>query len=455
MNKTFDLGKDPIGKIFTGYAVPAVLGMMAMSAAGIIDGIFIGRYVGTSGLAAVNLINPLASLAIGISIMIGVGGATTAAAELGAENIPGARNTYTVTLLLITLLALGITVAGLLLMDPLVNLLGADGALSVDIREYLSTIILFFLFFMMTFILDAFIRSDGSPVFSVSVLLGSSLMNIVLDYLFVGRFGWGLRGAALATGLAQVAAFIILWAYLASGKTRYRLVKPVFQFRRLSRMLFNGSSELVNEISVGISILVFNYILLGRLGSLGVAAYSVVGYGAMLARMFFGGIAQAIQPGISFNLGAGNLDRIQRFRKIGLAVNTLTGIGFFLALRLFSRPLAVLFAGNNPEVVDLTVRIAGFYSFSFLIAGTNIVLSMFFTAVHRAMDSAVIAFCRSLIFMLTGLFVLPLFLGDDGLWLTVVFAEALTFLTALFLLRRRPLNQEQVSHLRSSLKQAS
>ncbi|MDC7233057.1 MAG: MATE family efflux transporter [Spirochaetales bacterium] len=455
MNKTFDLGKDPIGKIFIAYALPGVMGMIAMSAAGIIDGIFIGRFVGTSALAAVNLINPLASLAIGLSIMIGVGGATTAAAELGAGNIQGARNSYTVTVLLISALALIITVAGLIFMDPLVRLLGAEGALAADVKEYLGSIILFFLFFMLSFLLDSFIRSDGSPVFSVTVLLGSSLLNIVLDYLFVGRFGWGLRGAAFATGFSQAGAVVLLGSYMISGQTRYRLVRPRFEFRRLGKMMFNGSSELVNELSLGISTLVFNYILLTRLGSPGVAAFSVVGYGAMLAKMIFGGIAQAVQPGISYNLGAGKLDRIRSFLKLGLLVNIGAGLMACTVMISLRRPLALLFAGTRTDVVELTARIALLYSFSLLLTGSNFVMSMFFTAVHRAADSAVIAFCRSLLFFMTGLFVLPLFLGDDGLWLTAVFAEGLTLITAFLLFRFRPLDEKQVRRISHSLKQAS
>ncbi|MBF9014977.1 MULTISPECIES: MATE family efflux transporter [unclassified Oceanispirochaeta] len=455
MTKTFDLGKDPVGKIFTGYAIPGVLGMMAMSAAGIIDGIFIGRYVGTSALAAVNLINPIASLAIGLSIMIGVGGATTAAAELGAGNVKGARNSYTVTILLITVLALIITVAGLIFIDPIVRMLGAEGALAADVKEYLGSIILFFLFFMLSFLLDSFIRSDGSPVFSVAILLGSSVLNIIMDYFFVARFGWGLRGAAFATGFSQLIAVVFLWAYMISGKTRYKLVHPRFEIRRLGKMLFNGSSELINELSLGISTLVFNYILLSRLGSIGVAAYSVVGYGAMLAKMIFGGVAQAVQPGISYNLGAGNLKRIKAFLKLGLGVNLVTGVLAFVAMLVLRRPLAVLFAGNQTEVVELTVKIALLYSFSLLVTGSNFVLSMFFTAVHRAADSAVIAFSRSLLFFLLGLFVLPMFFGDNGLWLTTVFAESLTLITALLLVKFRPLNEDQVNRLRSSLQKAS
>ncbi len=455
MNHKLDLGKDSILKIFIQYAVPSVLGMLAMSLAGIVDGIFIGRYVGTNGLAAINLVYPLAALALGISIMIGVGGSTVATTELGAGKIKTAQNTFTVTIILITSFAIFVILAGSLFMDSLINLLGSDNLLKNDVKDYLSTIILFFPFLMLTFILDAFIRSDGSPLFSVVSLIISALINIVLDYYFVAVFSWGLKGAAMATGISQTAAFIILSLYILNGKTKYRFVRPVFNAKKIKLMLFNGSSELVNEMSAGFSTYIFNLILMTRLGAIGVAAYSVVGYGAMVGVMIFFGVAQAIQPGVSYNLGAENLDRIKAFLRLGTVVNVVVGVIMFLAMFFFAEPLALIFAKDNLQLIKLTIHISKLFSFSFLLSGINIVLSMFFTSMHRAKDSIIIALSRSLIFILIGLAFLPPLLGNNGIWLVVVFAELMTLLLSLYLFKKKPLDESNIHFVWKSLKQVS
>jgi len=380
--------------------------------------------------------------------MIGVGGATVATTELGAGKIKMAQNTFTITLILISSFAIFITIIGSFFIDPLVSFLGAEETLKSNIIEYLSVILGFFLFFMLTFVMDTFVRSDGNPTFSVIALVAAALLNIFLDYTFIAKFNWGLTGAALATGLSQLVSIILLAGYLLMGNTRFKIVKPDFDLKKIKRLLFNGSSELVNEMSVGISTFIFNLILISRFGSLGVAAYSVVGYGTMIIIMIFIGIAQATHPAISYNLGAGNLNRIKQFLRIGLIVNFVLGFIMFLILFFFAGDLATIFTNDSQELIDLTVIIGKRYSFAYLFSGANILISMFFTSMHRAMDSIVIALSRSLIFILIGLAILPKILGDNGIWLAVLFAEVMTFLVTLVLFKIKPLDERNIEAIK-------
>ena len=436
METKLDLGKDSIAKIFISYAIPSILGMLAMSLAGVIDGIFIGRYVGTNGLAAVNLVYPLAAFALGVSIMIGVGGSTIATTEMGAGKKKDANETFTLTLLLIVLFALFVTIVGTIFMNQLIGLLGANEQIESDVYQYLSVIILFFVFFMLTFIFDAFIRSDGSPLFSVLSLIASAFINIALDYIFVARFSWGLKGAALATGISQFAAFLLLSVYLLSGKSKYKLAKPSFSRIKIKNMMYNGSSELVNEMSAGKSTYVFNLVLMARLGSIGVAAYSIIGYGAMIVSMIMFGIAQAVQPAISFNLGSQNVERIRKFLKTALLTNVIIGIVMFAAMNIYVESLASVFVHNDKELISLTIEINRYFSFSFLLSGSNMVMSMYFTATQKAKESVMIALSRSFIALMTGLMILPQFLGDKGVWSSVLFAEFATIILVLILYKR-------------------
>ena len=451
--KNIDLGTAPVGSTFIRYAIPSVLGMLMLSIAGIVDGLFIGRYVGTDALAGVSIVYPITSLAIGFAIMIGTGGTTTAAAEIGAGNLKSARNTFTVTMVLVTVLALLFTVFGLIFINPISIYFGSKGGLNDEIKIYLIPLLFFFIPFMHAWILDVFIRNDGKPVFPSVILVLSSLTNIVLDYLFVARFSWGLRGAAIATGASQILPTLVFWVYIHMDKSSYRLVKPVFRTRKIYRMLFNGASEFINEFSVGLGAIIFNMVLISRIGSIGVASYSIIQYVTMITIMVFFGIAQASQPGLSFNLGAGNLKRIKSFKYIALWTNIIFSLIAFSVLLFFNRIIASVFTKGDRQVMELTASIARYYSWAYLPMALNITFSMYFTSIHYAAESAITAVLRSLVLFLLFLFTLPPIIGNIGLWMTVPAAEAVTFVVVLILLVRRPVNREYLDNTIAHLKE--
>lgn len=451
-SKKIDLATSPVVKTFISYAIPSVLGMLMISVAGIVDGLFIGRYVGADALAAVSIVYPVTSLAIGFAIMIGTGGTTTASAEIGAGNILGARNTFTITALLVTFTALLFMFLGIFFADSLALFFGKKGGLEDEVKTYMVPLLFFFIPFMHSWILDVFIRNDGIPVFPSVILVISALINIFLDYLFVARFSWGLRGAALATGGSQLVPALIFWVYILKGKTSYKLVKPVFHLNRIKKMLYNGASEFINEFSVGFSAILFNMALLYKIGSLGVASYGVIQYVTMISVMIFFGIAQASQAGISYNLGVGNRQRILAFRRVALTGNILVSCVSVIILLFFNRAITSVFTKGNIEVINLVSEIAVYYSWAYIPMAINISFSMYFTSIHYARESALTAVLRSLILFLICLYLLPGFLGIKGLWLTVLFAESLTLLVVLGLLIKKPLNQEYLDSTRERLR---
>lgn len=448
-----DLGSGSVKRIFISYALPSVLGMVTMSLAGIVDGLFIGRYVGTEALAGVSIVYPLTSLAIGLAIMIGTGGTTTAAAEVGAGNLSSAKNTFTITALLVTITAAVFMLIGFLFAGPISQFFGRKGGLEDEIRAYLVPLLFFFIPFMHAWILDVFIRNDGRPVFPSVILVIASAINIVLDYLFIAKFGWGLCGAACATGLSQIFPTLVFWVYIHRGHTSYALVKPVFRLKRMTRMLYNGASEFINEFSVGLSSILFNMALLQRIGAVGVASYSIIQYVTMLTVMVFFGIAQAVQPGLSHNLGEGDRERITAFRRIALQSNLLVALLSFAVLLFFDQEIAALFTRGDREVLLLTSEISRFFCWAYIPMGMNITLSMYFTSIHFARESAVTALSRSFVLLLLCLYTLPLIFGNIGLWLTVPIAEGLTLLLVGFLYRRRPLDDSYIALTVSRLRE--
>ncbi|MDC7226638.1 MAG: MATE family efflux transporter [Spirochaetales bacterium] len=433
-NTKLDLGKDPILKIFIHYAVPSVLGMLSMSTAQIIDGIFIGRFVGAEGLAAVNLAWPLVMVFSGISLMIGIGGSTLANIARGAEKHRKADNLYTVTMLALAIFSVLVLLLGLSLLRFIPVILGADDSIELLVQNYLRIILLFAPLFMLTFTQDLFIRGDGSPVFPVAMMLAGSVTNIICDWLLVGRLGFDIEGAALATGFSQVIPFVTMQIFL-SLKTRWKLIKPVFKIREFARMCYNGVSEFVDETSIGISVYIFNLVLMNRIGASGVAAYSIAAYVGEIFGIIFYGTAQAIHAGVSFNKGAGDARRVRGFRNLAIFTNIGFGLIAFILLQFFRDKAAAVFV-NDAEVIALASEISFFYSFALILMGINMTAAMFFTAIDQPTQSAIIALSRSLVMLLIGLFLLPLFLGNTGIWLSFVFAEGVTLILALRFFRR-------------------
>jgi putative MATE family efflux protein len=429
-----DLQHDSIIKIFIHYAVPSVLGMLAMSTAQVVDGIFIGRFVGPEGLAAINLAWPLVMVFSGISLMIGIGGSTQANINRGSGNTEAADNFYTVTLILLTLFGLAFLFGGLALLKFVPAVLGADDSIELLVQDYLRIILYFVPVFMLTFTQDLFIRGDGHPVFPVIAMVTGSVINITLDYIFVGKLSLGIEGAAWATGCSQIIPFALMQFYLM-GKTNWKFLKPHFNGNDIFRMISNGLSEFIDETSIGISVYIFNLVLMIRIGAHGVAAYSISAYVGEIFGIIFFGVAQAIHSGVSVNRGAGNTDRVKGFRNLAIYTNLILGGGAFIILQLFRKQAASVFV-TDPEVINLASEITFYYSFAMLLMGVNIAIAMFFTAVDKPAQSAGIALSRSLIMLLIGLFLLPLIFGNTGIWLTFVFAEGMTFMLALIFFRK-------------------
>ncbi len=200
-------------------------------------------------------------------------------------------------------------------------------------------------------------------------------------------------------------------------------------------MMYNGISEFADEVSIGASVYIFNLVLMLKIGSMGVAAYSIAGYVGEIAGIIFFGTAQAIHPGVSFNTGAGNVHRVRGFRNAAALTNFAIGLGAFLFLQLFREDIAGLFV-QDPEVILLASEISFYFSFALLIMGINIAAAMYFTALDKPAQSAMIALSRSLVMLLIGLFLLPLLWGNVGIWLSFLFAEAVTLVLVVFFIKK-------------------
>ena len=400
-----------VAPTFFRYLGLSLVGLIAMTSASLVDGIFIGNYVGVAALAAVNLLIPITTLLFGVAMMLSIGGAVRGGKYLGEGDAAAASAIFSKTVVFVALYGVVAIALGLLLEAPLFAALGAGEALFPLMSEYYRIILPFLFPQLLVVALYYFVRLDGFPNLVATALTIGSLVNIALDYVFIAVFGWGLAGAALATGVSQTLPLVVLLRYFGRRDRRLRFGFRQKQWREVLRAAYNGISEFINEVSAGLIALMLNWMLIQRAGVNGVAAITVVNYVMMLGFMVFFAIADTIQVMVSQNFGARNAARIRAFlRTAGGTIGAL-GVAFVTVLLTASEPLILLFVEDRESaaMVAMATEFVAWVWPLFLFAGANMLLSGYLTAIHRPFESGVVALCRSLI--------LPATLLALGFWL--------------------------------------
>lgn len=427
----------PVIPLFVRYSFFSVLGMLAVSSAGVVDGYFVGNFVGSRGLAAINIVMPLFSLLFGIALCLGIGGSVMAGKLLALGQNEQASAMFTKVILSLGVIALLICGLMYFFMASILSYMGANQTLLPMALEYFQTMIIFIPFLMVGIALDHFVRVDNRPGLAFWGLSASAGVNIVLDWLFVAKFGWGISGAAFATGLSFVALMLVVLPHflLKRGKLHFTWLKTRTQSS--FKAAINGASEFINETSVGITTLIFNLAMLRYFDVDGVAAFSVITYWLWIGQMGMFGICDALGPLVSKNYGAGQFGRIWAF--VGLGVFSVLGIGAIMIGMLLFSPEAmagIFLKKESQDALNIALEFSKFIWPVFLFNGTTLVISATFTALQKPKQSTFIALLRSLFLPAIFILLLPSFVGDWGVFLALPLAEILTFIIALVLLKR-------------------
>ena len=437
---TIDLRKSSVQKIFWTYAIPSILMMIVQSTVGLIDSFFIGKYVGPEGLSAITLVMPVMLILVGVATMFAVGGTTLAGIEKGKEDHKKANNYFNVTTVLLAVAGIIGTLIITLFLEDMASLIGAKGIVSTYMIQYGHIIGFFAPFFLMSFAFSFFLKLDGKPIVMVISMICGTVVNIILDYLLIAQFGLGIRGAALATGISQVAPTIIMF-FIILRKSSWQFKKPVFKLEELKRIVFNGISELLSNISISLTGFILNMVIINKIGVSGVAAYAVALQVSNVVSSIGYGIAESTQTAISYNLGAKQLERVSSFRKLTMQASLIIGIVFFIGTNIFGPSIAKVFV-NQAETVSLAVNILNIYSVAFLFIGANIAVGTYYTAIDDPVRSGFITVYRSFLALISGLLILPIILGNSGIWLTLVFAEVSTFVIGYFMIKKEPFGKK-------------
>lgn len=428
-------------KKFLKFVLPSIASMWAFSLYTMVDGVFVARGVGETAMSAVNLSAPFTSLVFMVGILLATGTSTVISVALGRGEIEEARNYFNQNLAVTVCVSLILAALVLLNLERAALFLGATPDTLDYVKEYVGTIAVFAVFFTVSYNLEVQVKANGAPQVSTVGVASCALMNVALDALFVMGFGWGVWGAALATGLAQVTSTSVFLGYFLTHRERLRIQRFRLGLGAYRRIVPLGLSEGLNELSNGLVIFLFNHTILRFIGEQALPAYTIISYVNTLVLMTMTGTAQGMQPLVSFSLGAGRRRDCHRLLKYGLAAAALFA-GLSFALGELGAPLIVgAFLKRSSPIFAYSVSALRLYGWSFLVVGFNVVFAAFFTAVERPVPAFAISLSRSLVLLAASLLAMAVLFGDRGIWLSTFVSElgclCITAVCAAVYFRRR------------------
>ncbi|MDE7341957.1 MAG: MATE family efflux transporter [Lachnospiraceae bacterium] len=421
------------------FTFPSIIMLVFTSIYGVVDGFFVSNYAGKTPFAAVNFIMPLLMILGCIGFMFGTGGGALIAIAMGEGRGKKANELFSLVVYVSAVCGVLFAVLGFLFLRPVASLMGAEGELLENCVIYGRIILLAIPFYVLQYEFQCLFATAGKPKLGLYVTVAAGITNIFLDALFVAGFHWGLVGAAAATSLSQFVGGVVPLIYFGrKNNSPLQLVKCGFDKKALGKICMNGSSELMSNISMSLVSMLYNVQLMKYAGEDGVAAYGVLMYVGMIFQAVFIGYSVGTAPVIGYHYGAQNHEELKGLLKKSVILVGAFAILMFVSGQLFAGPLSRLFVGYDAELLELTMRAFCFFAFSFLFSGFAIFGSSFFTALGDGIVSAVISFLRTLVFQCLSVLIFPLFWQIDGIWCSIIAAEALAVLvTVLFLAGKR------------------
>lgn len=422
-------------KEFARYSTLNVLGMIGLSCYILADTFFVSRGLGENGLTALNLAIPVYSFIHGSGLMLGIGGATKYSIFKSNKENKNANTIFTNTLCLATVLSIGFVLIGIFLSKSLTTALGADSDVFKMTNTYLQFILIFAPAFIMNDVLICFVRNDNSPKLSMYAMLGGSLSNIILDYIFIFPLQLGIFGAVFATGLAPIISMLILSLHRIKRKNQFHFIKIKPSIKIARNTLSLGFPSLVTEVSSGIVIIVFNMIILNLIGNVGVAAYGIVANLSLVVVAVYTGIAQGIQPLISKSYGGNDIKSIKLIFKYAMITMSIISFILYLIIFFLADPIAKIFnSENNLVLQSIATNGLKLYFMAVIFVGFNIILPMLFSSMEKAFLAQIISLLRGLVVIIPMAFILSALVGLTGVWLAFPITESLVSILGVILL---------------------
>ncbi|GCD10913.1 MATE family efflux transporter [Clostridium tagluense] len=415
-------------KKFFKYAVPSAIAMFISSMYTVIDGIFVGQGVGDSALAAVNIVLPFTVLLFGLASMFAIGGGALVSKNFGANNTEKAVNIFRQVFKFLLILSIGISIIGAFFTEGIVNLLGATQKLQTMSVEYLRFYALFCIPNLAGIVLSSFVRNDGRPKLAMVSTICGAVTNIILDYVFIFQLGFGIKGAAIATGLGQIVTVCMLLPHFLKGKGQLTFGKVRLNKEIIKEFSLIGFPSFFAQASYSIIVLLHNIALAKYVGDVGISAYSIINYLTTNIYMVLYGITLGVQPLLSYNYGRKDAEKLIGFFKITCISSLLISGAFVITSFVFGQNLIGIFT-SDPYIAKLAYRALRVASFSYFVVGLNLNTLVYYQAIEKPMYSNISCICRSVIFLPICLFIFGSMFGINGIWISATVSESLTFIT--------------------------
>lgn len=435
---------NPLAKKFTftsllSFALPNVIMMITLSMYVIIDGMFISRILGTTALSAANMVYPVICFEMAIAIMIATGGSAIIARKMGEGKIEQARSSFSFLVVVEIVLAIFISIIGIVCIDEIIKLLNASALQTPLCSTYASILFMFVPAFFLQTAFQTFFVTAGKTKLGLFVTIIAGITNIILDYVFMAHFNMGIAGAAYATGIGYcIPAITGVIYFLFTKKNDLHFVKIKFDLYLLLKSCTNGSSEMVSNLANAITTFLFNYTLLQFYGEDGVASITIILYFQYIFTALFFGYSNGIAPIISYKYGSQDKQQLQSIFKNSILFLIILSIVANIVIRMTITQSLMIFTSIDSNVYKITLEGFSLYSLSFMIMGIGIFASALFTAFSDGKTSAIISFSRTFIFIVGAILILPNMIGEMGVWIAVPFAELLgLFIASYYLIKKK------------------
>lgn len=432
------LGTESVGKLLFKFSLPAIVGMLVNALYNIVDGIFVGRYVGSLGLAGVSISYPIMIVTLAFTMLIGFGATSLISIRLGegrkddAEKILGNATT------LLVILPIILFVIVQLFLDNILVAFGASANVLPYARTYMSVVSFGFLFQFIGFGMNNFIRAEGNPKIAMLTMLIGAILNTAFDALFIIVLDMGIKGGALATVLAQGVSSIWVLSYFLSGKSLLKVKKENLKLKidTVRYIVVLGLAQFSIQIANSLVAIVANNTLVKYGGDIGISAYRIINNTAMVFLMPIFGVNQGMQPIIGFNFGAKKYDRVKKTLFLAIGASTAIAIMGFVMTRVFALNIAMLFNQDDKELIDMTANGMKIFFTALPIIGYQIVSSNYFQAIGKPKQSIILGLLRQVIVLIPATLILPTIFGLNGVWIASPISDILSsVLTSFFLIK--------------------
>lgn len=433
---TEQLGSESILHLLIKFSVPAIIGLVVNAMYNVVDRIFIGNGVGSLGIAAITVSFPVAIIIIAFGVLTATGASSLLSLKLGARRIDEAELVIGQALTLLSVGSLLVTIIGSLYIEPILKLFGASADVMPYAKDYLQIILLGGLIQCLGYVFTHFARAEGRPRIAMFSLLIGAVTNIVLDYVFIFIFAWGIRGAAFATVLGQLVSAIWILSYFLRGnsvlKIRLKYLKP--NKPMLIAMVSLGLGAFAMQLAASMLNVFLNKVLKAYGGDIAISSFGVVYSLVYLLLMPVFGISQGVQPIIGYNYGAKRYDRVKEALLLSTIGATIVVTIGFIITRIYPAELIALFNAHDQALIDLGTKALNIFLMFVPVVGFQVIGANYFQAVGKPKQAMLLTLSRQVLLLIPALFILPRFFGLDGIFYAGPISDVLaTILTALCL----------------------